>query len=90
MPKGLENPAAILSDKLSTNTNRMTKNKIADFTQTTGKSPGEWLNERGITSTGEQLIDDLTKNAKKSIENADDAVSIIEGNFKMDTVMGAD
>lgn len=83
--------AANLSDRILTNANRMTKGDIAKFVEAHGETPWAFLNNRGITKTWDELFDELASKAKQSKANADEAVSLIEGKYKMpevDTIDG--
>lgn len=86
-PEVVKQGASNLSDRILTNANRMTKGDINKFQNMTGETPWEFLNNRGITQTGEDLFDTLRANAQKSVQNADEAVSLVEGNYKMPETM---
>ena len=62
-------------------TQKLDPTQSVKFKKMTGKTPGEWLQERGVIDTRENTISNLVDYWKKAKATVDNATSKIEGRF---------
>ncbi len=73
------------ADIASTNINRMNAGQIRSFNEEIWVSPWKFLNDRWLNETGDDLVENLSKNLKLSRKSADEWLANIKGNFKAPT-----
>ncbi len=69
--------------KLSTKANRFNAKDIEDFKRITWESPWEFAVKRWMTKVWDEAVEETTKLWKRSMKEADDAIWLIDGNFKV-------
>ena len=71
------------SASMSTRANRFTKWKEKDFIKMTWESTWEFATKRGMTKTWDRAVEEASELFTKSIKEADDALNLIDWNYKI-------
>lgn len=74
------------SDKIVSSTNKINPSKSQEFQTRTGKTHGQWLNERGINGTVEDNIISLGDKFLNDKKMLDDGISAVSGTYKNDSI----
>ena len=68
---------------LSTKANRFNARDIEKFKQITWETPWEFATKRGMTKVWDEAVDETTRLWKASMDEADDALKLIDWKFKI-------
>jgi len=68
---------------LSTKANRFNAKDIEDFKRITWETPGEFATKRWMTKVWDEAVEEATSLYRKSMSEADDALKMIDWNFKI-------